>query len=66
MTVQEIQQDRLTTEDLSPYEGTWVAVRDGKVVASALDARELRDRPDVHEDDLLVLVPTRGAGTFLL
>ncbi len=66
MTVQEIQQDRLTTEDLTPYEGSWVAIRDGKVVASALDALELRNNEVVRDEDLLILVPTRGTGTFIL
>jgi hypothetical protein len=30
-------------ESLKPYAGSWVAIRDGKVVANALDAVELRE-----------------------
>jgi len=31
-----------------------------------LDTVELRDKPEVHEDDLLMPVPDSGASTFLL
>ena len=53
-------------EDLTQYAGSWVAIRDGKVIASALDSVELRNNPDVHADDFLLPVPDKGAGTFLL
>jgi len=39
------QADLVIHEDLKPYAGSWVALRAGKVVASALDAIELRDKP---------------------
>ena len=38
----------------------------GKVIASALDAVELRDKPEVTEDDFLMPVPDAGAGAFLM
>ena len=53
-------------EDLTPYAGSWVAIRAGKVVASALDPVELRDRPDHREDDLLMPVPDQTTGVFVL
>ena len=64
MTV--IHQEPLVTEDLRPYAGSWVAIRDGKVIAAALDAVELRDHPDVREDDLLMPVPDATEGVFVL
>lgn len=53
-------------EDLTPYAGSWVAIRNGKVIASALDAVELRDNPEVRDDDFLMPVPDRASGVFVL
>jgi hypothetical protein len=53
-------------EDLTKYAGSWVAIRDGKVIASALDPVELRDKPEVKQEDVLLPVPDTGASTFLL
>lgn len=61
-----IQQDPQIHEDLTLYAGSWVAIRAGKVVASALDSVELRDHPDVHEDDLLMPIPDGSKGVFVL
>jgi hypothetical protein len=61
-----IHQEPQVHEDLTPYAGSWVAIRDGKVVASALDSVELRDHPDVREDDLLMPVPDGATGIFVL
>ncbi len=61
-----ITQDPQVCEDLTPYAGSWVAIRDGKVVASALDSVELRDNPDVREDDFLMPVPDGAAGILIL
>lgn len=61
-----IHQEPEVCEDLTPYAGSWVAIRDGKVLASALDSVELRDRPDHREDDLLMPVPDGAAGVFVL
>jgi len=60
------QSDILIGEDLAAYAGSWVAIREGKVVASALDAVELRDKPDVREDDVLMPVPDRTEGVYIL
>jgi hypothetical protein len=66
MATREIQREPFVDDDLTPYRGAWVAIRDGKVIASALDPVELRDRPDHHDDDLLLLVPTETSGVMLL
>jgi hypothetical protein len=60
------QADLVIREDLKPYAGSWVAIRDGRVVASALDALELRDKPEVHTDDMLMPVPDRTEGVYIL
>jgi hypothetical protein len=60
------QSDLVIREDLASYAGSWVAIRDGKVVASALDSVELRDKPEVHDDDVLMPVPDRTEGVYIL
>jgi hypothetical protein len=66
VAIKEIQRETPVTDDLRPYRSSWVAIRDGKVIASALDPIELRDRDDVREDDWLLVVPSEAAGAFLL
>jgi hypothetical protein len=64
--VQEIQQGYLDPkQDLSDYTGQWVALRDGKVVASALDSVSLLHDPAVLESDILMPVPAGGSGIFV-
>jgi hypothetical protein len=53
-------------DDLTKYAGSWVAIRDGKVVADALDSVELRNKPEVKDDDFLMPVPDAGSRAFLL
>lgn len=60
------QSDLVIREDLTSYAGSWVAIRDGKVVASALDSVDLRDKPEVHDDDVLMPVPDRTEGVYIL
>ena len=60
------QSDLVIREDLTPYAGSWVAIRDGTVVASALDSVELRDKPGVHDDDVLMPVPDRTESVYIL
>gem|GEM_PF-2075408 len=60
MTVAGRQEQFVPKENLASYVGLWVAVRDGYVIASALDAVTLRDQPEVYEDD--VLMPVRRHG----
>jgi hypothetical protein len=60
-----LQQELTPKEDLTPYVGQWVALRDGYVVASDVDPLALRTHPDVREDDaILKVAPPRG-GYFL-
>jgi len=69
MTVDELEREQsrpLSQDDLTPYRGRWVALRDGHVVASDFDSVALRDNPDVREDDMLVPVPVQDQGTYLL
>jgi len=66
MTTKMIQGERFVTDDLSPYRGSWVAVRDGHVIGSALNPVELRDRPEVLSSDDLFLVPSQAASTLVL
>jgi hypothetical protein len=61
-----IQTDFPITDDLTAYRGRWVAVRDGKVIASGIDPIELQSRPEVAEGDLLFLVPSLSPQTLLL
>jgi hypothetical protein len=53
-------------EDLRPYAGKWVALRDGHVVASAEDSVSLRDAPTVRESDQLLPVPSADSGLYVL
>jgi hypothetical protein len=41
------------------------AIRRGKVIADALDSVELRNKPEVDEDDFLMPVPDSGSSAFL-
>ena len=62
----ERQRELAPKEDLSPYAGQWVALRNGYVVASALDAVTLRKEANVREDDVLLPVPRHGADINVL
>ena len=54
------------SENLDPYDGRWVAMREGKVVAHALEQEELRAHPDVAEGDLLFPVGHPRTGFYML
>jgi hypothetical protein len=59
MSVSEIkrrQQQLEVEEDLAPYAGKWVALRNGRVVGSDVDAVELTRQPDVRADDVIMRV----------
>lgn len=69
MTVEELEREQqrlLPKEDLAPYAGQWVALRDGRVIAHDLDPVALRDKQEVLETDMLMPVPTGGRGIFIL
>ena len=53
-------------EDTRPYAGKWIAIRDGRIIASANDSVSLRDNPDVRSDDQLVPVPSSDTGIYVL
>jgi hypothetical protein len=61
-----IQTEPLVLDDLMAYAGDWVAIRDGHVIAGALDPIELRDRDDVRNTDIPMPVPTHGSHTLIL
>jgi len=53
-------------ENLDPYEGRWVAMRDGKLVAHAEDEETLRAHPGLQKEDLLFPVGQPTTGFYLL
>jgi hypothetical protein len=59
---EQAQQKALPKDDLTPYRGQWVALRDGHVVASDVDAVAVRDNPVVTSEDTLLPVPPGGEG----
>lgn len=67
MTALEKEQAKfLPKEDLTPYQGRWIALRDGRVIASDVDGVSLRDNPAVQEDDVLMPVPAHEDEIHLL
>jgi hypothetical protein len=60
------QDESMPREDLVPFAGQWVAIRNGKVIASDLDALSLRNQPEVGPGDLLLPVPDQGPDLLLL
>jgi uncharacterized protein DUF5678 len=52
--------------DLVHYEGQWVAVRDGKVVAHADDEETLRADPELRETDLVYPIGEPPSGFYLI
>jgi hypothetical protein len=69
MTVDELEQAQekvLPAEDLEPYRGMWVAIRDGRIIASDLDPVALRDNPEVQPTDTLTPVPAQRDGIYVL
>jgi hypothetical protein len=64
--IQHQQDETMPREDLSRFAGQWVALRDGRVVASDIDPVALRDNPQVTATDDLVPVPADGAAILIL
>jgi hypothetical protein len=54
------------SDDLGQYEGKWVAMRDGRVVAHADDEETLRAQVDVADTDLLFPVGEPPSGFYLI
>ncbi len=53
-------------EDLDPYDGRWVAMRNGKVVAHAADEEALKAHPHVEEGDLAFPVGHPVTGFYMI
>jgi hypothetical protein len=69
MTVDKLEREQgklLPAEDLSPYRGQWIALREGRVIASDLDPIALRDNAAVDETDALLPVPAQEDSIFIL
>ena len=56
----------LPPDDLEHYDGEWVAMRDGRVVAHAPDAEALRAMPEVLETDDIFPVGEPPSGFYLI
>jgi hypothetical protein len=63
--LQRAQQAVMPKDDLSPYAGKWVALRDGHVVATDTSGVTLGKHPDVRPGDMLLAVPPREPVLFL-
>jgi hypothetical protein len=70
MTLQEeferAQDATLPKQSLVAFEGLWVALRGGYVVAADLDPIRLREHDAVCDDDVLLAVPPDGDGALIL
>lgn len=52
--------------DLQEYEGRWVAMRDGDVIADAADEDAIRAHESVRDTDLLFPVGEPPSGFYLI
>jgi len=57
---------KLLSQNLDDYDGKWVAVRDGRVVAFALDEETLRGDPAVLGTDLCFPIGDPPSGFYLI
>jgi len=53
------------SDDLEPYWGKWIAVRDREIVASGFSLAEVRRRHEVRPTDVIMPVP-KPEGDFLI
>lgn len=54
------------SQDYDDYDGLWVAIRDGRLVASAADEQTLRRTLAVRDGDLLVPIGPPAAGFYMI
>jgi len=54
------------SQNLDDYDGRWVAVRDGQVVAHAADEESLRTDVAVRDGDLLFPIGDPPSGFYLI
>ena len=66
MTVQELQRQLAPKDDLTPYAGEWVALRDGRVIAHDIDPVAVRNHPEVSDTDAIIPVAETGDDLLLL
>jgi len=52
-------------DDLTPYGGQWVALRDGHVVGHDVDPTRLRAQEGITDADAIVPVAPPGSGAFI-
>lgn len=68
MSVVDIEREQeaaMPRDDLSPYAGQWVALRDGHVVTAAIDPVTLQHDPAVRDTDDLLPVPIDGTAILI-
>ena len=56
----------MTDLDLEPYDGRWVAVRNGSVVAAADDEEGVRGDAAVEDTDLVFPIGEPPSGFYLI
>ncbi|HEX3806239.1 MAG TPA: DUF5678 domain-containing protein [Gaiellaceae bacterium] len=54
------------TDELDAYDGQWVAMRDGHVVAHAEDEESIRAHADVQPADLVFPIGVPPSGFYLI
>ena len=54
------------SQNLDDYDGRWVAVRDGKVVAHGDDEESVRTDPAVRDGDLVYPIGDPPSGFYLI
>jgi hypothetical protein len=54
------------SQNLDDYHDSWVAVRDGKVIAHAADEESLRAQPAVREGDLVYPIGDPPSGFYMI
>ena len=66
MTSHLLQTKPVSLDDLEPYKGKWVALRNRRVVASASELSTLSQTQGVKETDEFVFVPSESSGIYIL
>ena len=56
----------MSDDDLEAYDGQWVAMRDGHVVAHAPEEAEVRGHEDVRDTDLVFPVGEPPSGFYMI
>lgn len=59
-SIQQAQAEGFPTEDTTPYIGSWVAVRNGKIVASDASLKLLGKHPKIGSEDTFMFIDQPG------